>query len=906
MKLLDLLLSVLLLLLLPSLRAVSSEESDESENGDTLPRSKVILTKYGQVQGRVHEVQSETLAELRLRLKSVEVFQGIRYATPPVGSNRWQPTRAPSPWKGVLQATSPGPVCPQKFPTIRNESEALLRMSRARMRYLQFLEPHLQRQSEDCLYLNLFAPKQDEGSSEALVPVMIYVHGESFSWGSGNLWDARVLASYGNVLVITFNYRIGVLGFLNTNGSPLSRGQVANYGIMDQMAVLQWVQENVARFGGDPKQVTLFGHGTGAACIEYLAHSPTTVPGLFHRVILMSGSLFASWSRVRDPLNYAVQLGKKFNCSIPIDLTNDHEEIVTCLRGIPMEQLIHAKLRVPSFHLEFGPSFDGVTIKDNFADIKGKRSFGTRTYEALVGVVNHDFFDDLSEDDVQNGITIEQRNRMLQTFVRNQYSAHLQEILLTLQNEYTDWAETVQSPHMNKDQILSAFSDGLYGAPGIFSAGTFFRKSKNTFFYHFTHHTKSGPYATSGDGATHGSELPYIFGIPLKNVWPHISHTFTKSEVMLSRATMTFWTNFARSGDPNMPAKFLDFKSRYRTLVWDSYDEQRKYLELGVRPRVGHHYRGHKMSIWLNLIPQLHKTGQNAIFPAHNSLTLEGPAWGVVRNGSNVQAAIAHDAGSGHPISTTCMTFAESQQVLYQHNDTLVRLEEASKYAYSYALGLTVGLAAILCLLNGILFMCICSRKRAMAAKSMSAQSQSNTPVTSRTGSLDFFQNSQTATPHHQVVADISGNVRSIPVPRSNMGSSASLPRLRNSGQRTILVQPHHHHACNGGTRAMYPNGSYIAAPRPDPGPPGGCSSDMESPTLRPSSSSLCGTPVASIRSATVKPSRTVRRERDSIVGGERGELDSMRLEEMPAPPAEFDQPSVETLLLQQQTYRMD
>ncbi|TRY67080.1 hypothetical protein TCAL_08049 [Tigriopus californicus] len=165
MKLLDLLLSVLLLLLLPSLRAVSSEESDESENGDTLPRSKVILTKYGQVQGRVHEVQSETLAELRLRLKSVEVFQGIRYATPPVGSNRWQPTRAPSPWKGVLQATSPGPVCPQKFPTIRNESEALLRMSRARMRYLQFLEPHLQRQSEDCLYLNLFAPKQDEGKS---------------------------------------------------------------------------------------------------------------------------------------------------------------------------------------------------------------------------------------------------------------------------------------------------------------------------------------------------------------------------------------------------------------------------------------------------------------------------------------------------------------------------------------------------------------------------------------------------------------------------------------------------------------------------------------------------------------------------------------------------------------------
>lgn len=96
---------------------------------------------------------------------------------------RWQPTRAPSPWKGVLQATSPGPVCPQKFPTIRNESEALLRMSRARMRYLQFLEPHLQRQSEDCLYLNLFAPKQDEGKFCVSQYISDDVHfGIGFDW----------------------------------------------------------------------------------------------------------------------------------------------------------------------------------------------------------------------------------------------------------------------------------------------------------------------------------------------------------------------------------------------------------------------------------------------------------------------------------------------------------------------------------------------------------------------------------------------------------------------------------------------------------------------------------------------------------------------------------------------------
>ena len=92
----------------------------------------------------------------------------------------------------------------------------------------------------------------------------------------------------------------------------------------------------------------------------------------------MSGSLFAPWSRVREPLNYAVQLGRQFNCSIPTDLTNDHGKIVDCLRNISAARLMAAKLNVPSFHLDFGPSFDGVTIKNNFADIKGKRSFGSR------------------------------------------------------------------------------------------------------------------------------------------------------------------------------------------------------------------------------------------------------------------------------------------------------------------------------------------------------------------------------------------------------------------------------------------------------------------------------------------------------------------------------------------------
>ena len=108
---------------------------------------------------------------------------------------------------------------------------------------------------------------------------MVFVHGESYSWGTGNLFDGRVLASYGNVIVVTINYRLGILGFLNTNTAPHQHPQMANYGLMDQIAALKWIQQNIRGFGGDPESVTMFGYRTGAACIHFLMQSPAAVAG---------------------------------------------------------------------------------------------------------------------------------------------------------------------------------------------------------------------------------------------------------------------------------------------------------------------------------------------------------------------------------------------------------------------------------------------------------------------------------------------------------------------------------------------------------------------------------------------------------------------------------------------------
>lgn len=148
-------------------------------------------------------------------------------------------------------------------------------------------------------------------------------------------------------------------GFLNANPSPHTHARVANYGLMDQMAALHWIQQNIQKFGGDPNVVTLAGHGTGAACINYLMTSPTMVRGLFHRAILMSGSAYSSWALVEDPVLFAIKLAKEVNCTIPEDLNRHHEQIVDCLRDVPLEDLYAADIQAPNFLTSFGPSVSG-------------------------------------------------------------------------------------------------------------------------------------------------------------------------------------------------------------------------------------------------------------------------------------------------------------------------------------------------------------------------------------------------------------------------------------------------------------------------------------------------------------------------------------------------------------------
>lgn len=196
----------------------------------------------------------------------LSIWRGIPYAAPPVGPLRWQPPEPAPAWDGVRPARAFGPVCIQKV--ARNEPEHSLKDVP---------------QSEDCLTLNIWAPRD---AAPASLPVMVWIHGGSFRFGAGSLelYHGDGLTPRG-VVVVTLNYRLGLFGSF---AHPAVEG--GNFGLMDQIAALRWVRDNIAGFGGDPDNVTLFGESAGGVSVGYLMSAPSA-QGLFHKAIIQSGGL---------------------------------------------------------------------------------------------------------------------------------------------------------------------------------------------------------------------------------------------------------------------------------------------------------------------------------------------------------------------------------------------------------------------------------------------------------------------------------------------------------------------------------------------------------------------------------------------------------------------------------------
>jgi para-nitrobenzyl esterase len=296
----------------------------------------------------------------RVKGKSVGLvrsFLGIPYAAPPVGNLRWKPPAPVTPWKGPRNATAFGSRC----------------MQGAVFSDMVFRDPGI---SEDCLYLNVWTPAN---SASAKLPVMVWIYGGGFVGGATSepRQDGSNLAKLG-VVVVSMNYRLGVFGFFAHPdlAAESGRNSAGNYGLLDQVAALEWVKRNIAAFGGDPGNVTIFGESAGSFSVSALMASPLT-KGMIHKAIGESGAAFSSTGLRFEPAAVVGPRHAKFG-SESLGATTIAE-----LRAVPAQKVLDAAMDASKGGaFRFGPDVDGYFLPESVPAIFAAAPQVTRTSTA--------------------------------------------------------------------------------------------------------------------------------------------------------------------------------------------------------------------------------------------------------------------------------------------------------------------------------------------------------------------------------------------------------------------------------------------------------------------------------------------------------------------------------------------
>ncbi|XP_028968576.1 neuroligin-4, X-linked [Galendromus occidentalis] len=684
------------------------------------PSERIVKTNYGKLRGRVVMPESK----FGITLQPVEVFLGIPYVSPPIGTLRFLPPMNSPHWEDVREADHFGPVCPQKIPIDSNEtaSQATQRMPLARVEFLKKISRHLINQSEDCLFLNIYTPAKVARTNQKL-PVVMFIHGGGYDWGSGNAYDGTLISSYANVVFVTINFRLGILGFF----PAMEHASRANNGLLDQVAALHWIHRNIEAFGGDPDDVTIFGHGTGAACVNFLMMYPMA-KDLFKRGVMMSGSALSPWAVARDAALYAKQVGRHLGCPV-----SEAAAFVECLRHRPVQDLIGIPLDVPDYLTAFGPTIDGSVVAGEPRQEMASLTSPFAQHDLLFGVVKFESYFGFSSHEEKHGFEAERRDRIIRTLVRNLYSFHQQEIFLTIINEYTDWTRSMQHPISVLEETAEALSDALVVGPIVETgslhaqAVAYRRTHSTTNFYVFGYHSEDSLYAQR-TGCVNGEDLSYVLGAPLLGTPNALFGNYSRQEAQLSEMVINYWANFFRSGSPNVSDADMESKNKLRSERpgWPDYEPlHQKFFTIGLKPKIRDHYHAHRLSIWNRLIPKLHRAGGAALSRDHHLLEdfdNQASYAGVVRNitltTTSTSSPVSLSPPGGNPSHVQAQQpDIEGRPLLPNHLDggggELQNRSESQfmsglagfpQGTYSTALGVTIAVGCSLLILNILIF----------------------------------------------------------------------------------------------------------------------------------------------------------------------------------------------------------
>uniref|UniRef100_A0A3P9IZB7 Carboxylic ester hydrolase n=1 Tax=Oryzias latipes TaxID=8090 RepID=A0A3P9IZB7_ORYLA len=515
----------------------------------------VVTLKNGQIRGEFTTVKGTD--------RRVRQYLGIPYARPPVGPLRLAAPQNAEPWEGEKNCTHQPAMCIQDPQLVIIIAQAMS---------VTFTPTEM---SEDCLYLNVYTPA--EATKGDKLPVMVWIHGGGLTMGAASQFDGSPLAAYENIVVVVIQYRLGILGFLST-GDEHARG---NWGLLDQLAALRWVKENIEAFGGDPQAVTIAGESAGGISASILTLSPHA-DGLFQRAIFQSGVAILGTYTTNDPLSHARVVANITGCS-----DSDTEELVRCIKGKSQEELVAATKKMKIF---LGAVVDNDFLHDTAEALLSRRE--VLKVPVMMGITNHEFGWILPQNFAPPGWE-KGMSRESVLAVINLFNPGVPSANVLIADEYLKDAKT---PEEIRDAFTEVIGDLLMTLSTIKVAGYHIDAGVPVYLYEFAYsadvHKDKRPSFVRAD---HADDVGFVFGGCFWDGRIKITGNVTEEDERVCRTMMSYWANFVRTGSPNGPG----------LVSWPQYDwKKQEYMELGLVQAVKQKLKENRVNFVVFTLPQ--------------------------------------------------------------------------------------------------------------------------------------------------------------------------------------------------------------------------------------------------------------------------------------------------------------
>ncbi|XP_019749570.1 fatty acyl-CoA hydrolase precursor, medium chain isoform X2 [Hippocampus comes] len=523
------------------------------------PDAPLVHTELGSLKGEYVSVKGKE--------SGVYAYLGVPFAKSPVGPGlRLAPPQKVEGWQGVRDASRQPPMCIQHRQVLLD----LLEMIDGTAEELPDI-------SEDCLYLNIYTPANR--AHDAKLPVMAWIHGGGFTLGSASVYDGSALAAYQDVVVVLIQYRLGVLGFLSTGDEHLS----GNYGLLDQVEALRWLQKHIHNFGGDPASVTVFGESAGGVSVSMLLLSPLT-DGLIHRAIAESGTAAMDPLVSNDPLPVAQGVANASGCSI-----ESTQAIAACMRNLDIDPFL-TFAQDPTLRITIHT--DGHFLTKPVYELFKQHEiqnvpFMTGVNDDEGGWLLPSF---MAPPNWTEGIDREQAANIMLVFNPTSKDSLVTDLMM---EEYigagTDREKT-------RDGLTEFLGDMLFTIPAIKTANAHRDAGARVYLYEYQHppqflRTKRPSFVR----CDHGDEIVTVLGICFTTKHIRLNATCLEEDEQLSRTMMAYWGNFARTGSPNGDG----------LAHWPTYGKEEKYLAISAKEQViSQHLKKDRFVFWTQILPE--------------------------------------------------------------------------------------------------------------------------------------------------------------------------------------------------------------------------------------------------------------------------------------------------------------